>query len=253
MTVTRRGYALMGLWVLMIGAAWLPAAAQTAADSGALAAPAATGLTWKQMIQYGGWLMYVLSVLSVMTVALVIYFSVVLRMRHVAPSFWHRDIVEKIRAGAIDDARHACEFRNCPLSAIVLSAINYLREVPDADATMLQDIVEGEGSRQAEVIQGQVQYLMDIGAIAPMVGLLGTVFGMLQAFGSVALDIAKAQPIVLAAGVSQALITTAYGLIIGIPAMAFYAFFRRRASRLVAQLETATSEVLALLVRQRSA
>jgi len=85
-----------------------------------------------------------------------------------------------------------------------------------------------------------------------MVGLLGTVFGMLRAFSAVALDIAKARPMVLAGGVSQALVTTAFGLIVGIPAMVFYAYFRRRASNLVSHLEAASTDVLTALLSKRS-
>jgi biopolymer transport protein ExbB len=137
---------------------------------------------------------------------------------------------------------------------VAISAIDYARDVPGTDPVLLKDVVEGEGTRQAEVIQGQTQFLLDIAAIAPMVGLLGTVFGMLRAFSSVALDLASAKPVNLAAGVSQALITTAFGLIIGIPAMAFYAYFRRRAARLVSRLELAGADVLTALLsaaRQR--
>ena len=133
-----------------------------------------------------------------------------------------------------------------------MTAMTYLDEVGDVDPGVLKDVIEGEGARQAEEIQGQTQYLMDIAAIAPMIGLLGTVFGMLQAFSSVALDIAKAKPVLLAAGVSKALVTTAFGLIVGIPAMLFYAYFRRRSSKMVSVLELASMDVLTKLVSKRS-
>jgi len=90
--------------------------------------------------------------------------------------------------------------------------------------------------------------LQDIAVISPMVGLLGTVFGMLRAFSSVALNEAAAKPVVLAQGVSQALITTAFGLIVGIPAMMFYAYFRRKAAKQVSHLESAAAEVLTALL-----
>jgi biopolymer transport protein ExbB len=115
---------------------------------------------------------------------------------------------------------------------------------------MLKEMIEDEGSRQAIAVQGQSQYLMDVAVIAPMVGLLGTVFGMIKAFNVVSLDLAKAKPMLLAAGVAEALITTAAGLIIGIPAMAFYAYFRGRSTRLVSRLESVSTEVLTLLLRK---
>lgn len=209
-------------------------------------------MDWKEIIQNGGKLMYVLAALSVLTVAFVVYFLGVLRVAQVAPKPLHRELVEKIRSGLMEDARRACEYKTCPLSSVALSAINYVTDVPEAKAMLVQDVVEGEGARQAESIQGQTQYLLDIAAVAPMVGLLGTVFGMLRAFSSVALDLASAKPVNLAAGVSQALVTTAFGLIVGILAMIFYAYFRRRAGKMVSYLEIASADVLtSLLSKER--
>ena len=132
-----------------------------------------------------------------------------------------------------------------------MTAIESRRNTEEIDPGLLKDIIEGEGGRQATLIQNQIQYLQDIAVIAPMIGLLGTVLGMLTAFNAVALDIAKAKPMVLAAGVSQALITTAAGLIVGIPAMMAYAFFRGRSSKLISGLETASADLLTVLARKK--
>lgn len=238
---------LAGMWGAFAGdavyAQSVPGAADPVED-----VTSAPSMTWKEIVNNGGKLMYVLGAMSVLTVAFVVYFFAVLRVAQVAPRPLHRELVEKIGAGAFDAARRACEYRACPLSAVALSAIDYVRDVPQADPMLVKDVVEGEGGRQAENIQGQTQYLLDIAAVSPMVGLLGTVFGMLRAFSSVALDIASAKPVNLAAGVSQALITTAFGLIIGIPAMVFYAYFRRRAAKIVSQLEVASTDVLSALM-----
>ncbi|MCX7590284.1 MAG: MotA/TolQ/ExbB proton channel family protein [Kiritimatiellae bacterium] len=212
-------------------------------------APVREGISWEWVMRSGGWLMYVLGALSVVTVAFIIYFFLVVRESQVAPAVLRRDLREKIEAGLLDDARRICDYRPCALSALALTAMDYLRAVPEADAALLKDVVEGEGARQAEALQGQIQYLLDIGVIAPMVGLLGTVVGMLKAFSAVALDIARAKPIVLAAGVSQALVTTVAGLCISIPAMLFYAYFRRRVSNLISQLEMAGVDILTALLR----
>ncbi|NQT94509.1 MAG: MotA/TolQ/ExbB proton channel family protein [Lentisphaerae bacterium] len=220
-----------------------------------LAAPEAgveATMPWKDIVQNGGWLMVVLAAISVLMLAMVIYFLAVLRTSQIAPRRLYVEVMEKIRDGKPEDARRACENRPSQLSAVCLTAMDHIKDVPKTDAMLLKDIVEGEGARQAEAIQGQTQYLMDIAAVAPMIGLLGTVFGMLRAFSSVALDIAKAKPVVLAAGVSQALVTTAFGLMVGIPAMLFYAFFRRRASKLISHLEALSADVLTALLSQES-
>jgi len=205
-------------------------------------------MSWEEIVESGGVLMYVLAGVSVLTLTLVLYFAVVIRNGQVAPRPLYRELIEKIRAGALDDARRACEYRPCPLSHVAVAAMDHVRKIPNPDPMMLRDVVEGEGGRQAESIQGQTQYLLDIAVVSPMIGLLGTVFGMLHAFSAVALDIAQAKPIVLAEGVSKALITTAFGLIVGIPAMVFYAFFRRKASKVVSHLESKSADLLTALL-----
>lgn len=209
------------------------------------------GITLRQVLSSGGWLMYVLFLMSVLTVSLIIYFSVILRRSQIVPTELRRELSAKTKSGAFDEARRICEVEPCPLSAVTLAALDFIRSAPGADPAMVKDVVEAEGGRQADALHGQIQYLMDIAAIAPMVGLLGTVFGMLRAFSGVALNIANAKPVVLASGVSQALITTAFGLMIGIPAMAFYAGFRRRAGRLLGELETASLEIMTTLLINR--
>jgi len=245
-TAARRArWALGGLVALAIGsAAGAAAAAEQSLPGGKM--------TWGEMMDYGGWLMYVLGAMSFAALALVLYLLAVLRASQVVPPVLRRELIDKLKAGSDEDARRAAEFRSCALSSVVLAVMDYLREIPDADPMMLKDVAQGEGVRQADAIQGQAEYLLDIATIAPMVGLLGTVTGMVTAFGAVAHDIASAKPVVLAAGVSQALITTVAGLIIGIPSMMFYAYFRRKASKLISYLESASTDVLAVMISKRS-
>jgi len=97
---------------------------------------------------------------------------------------------------------------------------------------------EAEGARIAEKLMSQVEWLADIAAIAPLVGLLGTVLGMFTAFSGIASDVsAGSKPMVLAQGVSQAIVTTIFGLVIAIPCLVMYAFFRRRAQRRIGEIE----------------
>ena len=98
---------------------------------------------------------------------------------------------------------------------------------------------EAEGARIAERAYMAVDWLADIAAIAPLVGLLGTVLGMFQAFGGIASDLAaNARPVVLAQGVSQAIVTTMFGLVVSIPCLVFHAMLRRRAAKRISGLET---------------
>jgi biopolymer transport protein ExbB len=231
-----------------------------ASCAAAMAAPAAAEkvnevgqtMTLRDIVSKGGLLVYVLGIMSVVGVALVIYFFVILRRTQVVPPALRDDVLDKIEAGQLSDARTACGYSPCAFSEIVVAAIDHVDSVEKVDATLLKDVIEGEGTRQATAIQSQIQYLLDIGVIAPMVGLLGTVFGMVHAFGVVALDLAKAKPMILAAGVAEALVNTAGGLIVGIPAMMFYAYFRGRTSKLVSDLEMASMSVFTALVQRKS-
>ena len=95
-----------------------------------------------------------------------------------------------------------------------------------------------EGGRIADAMMASVDWLADIAAIAPLVGLLGTVLGMFQAFGGIASDVsAGAKPVVLAQGVSQAIVTTIFGLVVAIPSLVAHAYFRRRAQKRIAEIE----------------
>ena len=99
---------------------------------------------------------------------------------------------------------------------------------------------ELEGSHVADRLLSAADWLADIAAIAPLIGLLGTVLGMFQAFGGIATDVsAGAKPVVLAQGVSQAIVTTIFGLVVAIPSLVAYAFFRRRAQKRIAEIESA--------------
>lgn len=97
-----------------------------------------------------------------------------------------------------------------------------------------------EGGRIAARMMAAVDWLADIAAISPLVGLLGTVLGMFRAFGGIASDVAAgAKPVVLAQGVSQAIVTTIFGLVVAIPCLAAHAVFRRRAQKRIAEIEEA--------------
>jgi biopolymer transport protein ExbB len=112
-------------------------------------------------------------------------------------------------------------------------------------------VAEAEGSRQAGLLSSRISYLADIGSIAPMVGLLGTVLGMIESFMQISGgDVQGVRHMELSKGVSEALITTAAGLMIGIPALVFYSIFRGRVQKYIAELEAASTHLMALLHTQ---
>jgi len=247
----RRACAVFALLLIWAVAGWA-VAQEPAGPAPSIDEPVVQKLSPTQIVETGGWLMYVLALMSVLALAFVLFFFFALRLGQVAPPALKTELVGKLKSGSLDEARTLCGFRPSPLSSITRAAIDYAQSVKKAEPGLLKDVVEAEGGRQSAVLQGRTQYLLDVAVIAPMVGLLGTVFGMFQAFNTVAHDLAKANPMILAEGVSKALITTAAGLMVGIPSMMFYAYFRGRASRLVAELESAATEVLTSLTGEQS-
>lgn len=233
-----------GLWKTAPG--WLLAA--TAARAGTDAAgPAAEMLTTAEILRMGGWLMYALAGLSVLGLALIVYYAMVLRARNVAPAAQALRLRELLKEKRGRDARELCAQQPTALAAVAAAGLDFLRENPAAKPGILKEVMESEGARQAGRMQNMIHYLLDLSAVAPMVGLLGTVIGMLRAFNSVAFDLAKARPMELAGGVGQALITTIAGLIVAIPAMMAYSWFRGRVIKLTGLLEGAGTDLLAIL------
>ncbi|MBQ9694729.1 MAG: MotA/TolQ/ExbB proton channel family protein [Kiritimatiellae bacterium] len=207
----------------------------------------ATAMTLLEAWNYGGWLMWVLLGMSVIGATFCLYFLATLREGAVVPRRLRRDLPAYLLQEDVTEARRLCEDSPSPLAAVMIATLDAVRNAPCASAELISKVAESEGARQSDMIQGQTQWLLEIATIAPMVGLLGTVIGMLSAFGAVASDVAAAKPTLLAEGVSQAIITTIFGLFVAIPAMMMYAFFRRRAAKIVATLESTCAEMVAVL------
>ena len=198
-----------------------------------------TGITLAQAWNYGGPLMWVLAGLSVIAGAIVLYLLFAQRRGALAPRTLVSDVFSKLQAGDHGEARRLCDRRPCAFSSLVLAALDSVRTTPAGQRPSVSQAVETAGAHAAERLQAPVDWLADIAAIAPLVGLLGTVLGMFQAFGGIAGDLAaNARPVVLAQGVSQAIVTTVFGLVISIPCLAFHAMLRRRTAKRIAGLET---------------
>src|ERR1041385_3348887 len=136
------------------------------------------------------------------------------------------------------------------IARVVQKILDFTTKNPNADLAQVREIAETEGTRVASSLNNRVTYLADIGMIAPLLGLLGTVLGIIRSFGALSADLGTARYVLLSKGISEALVNTCAGLAIGIPAMIFYAFFRGKAQKIISELEAATTHVLALLSLQ---
>ena len=198
-----------------------------------------TAITLRQAWQYGGPLMWVLAGLSVLALAKILVLLVAQRRGALAPRALVSDVFSRLQAKDYGETRRLCDRRPCAFAPLVLAALDAVRGTPAGVKPPVAQAVETAGSHVAERLQASVDWLADLAAIAPLVGLLGTVLGMFQAFGGIANDLAaNARPVVLAQGVSQAIVTTVFGLVVAIPCLLAYAFLRRRTARRIAGLES---------------
>ncbi|HEX4085690.1 MAG TPA: MotA/TolQ/ExbB proton channel family protein [Chthoniobacteraceae bacterium] len=213
------------------------------------ALPAASTTTLWDLVSSGGWAVIPLGVLSVITVMLVLTYLVTLRRGAVVSAHFMNtaDVLLKKRDyhGLLAISSRHSEI----VARIVQRTLDFATRNPNADYSIVREIAETEGATQAASLQHRILYLADIGMLAPMIGLLGTVVGIIRSFGVLAShQTAEAsRNALLAGGVSEALIATAGGLILGITSMAFYAFFRGRVQRLISDLEIASTHILGLL------
>ncbi len=136
------------------------------------------------------------------------------------------------------------------IARVVQQVLDFTTKNPNAEFEQIREIAQTEGTRVASNLNNRVTYLADIGMIAPLLGLLGTVIGIIRSFAALGSDVGTQRYMQLSHGISEALFNTAAGLAIGIPAMIFYAFFRGRSQRLISELESAVTHILALLSLQ---
>lgn len=200
-----------------------------------------------QIAVSGGYVMIPLAALSIITVMLVLVYLVTLRRGAVATSRYMQTAEALIRKKDYLGLLAVSNRHNEAVARIVQRTLDFLTKNPRATLAEAREIAQAEGTRLAGALNQQITYLADIGTIAPMLGLFGTVLGMIKSFTAVASDIATSRPMLLAHGVSEALVATAAGLLVGIPAMAAYSFFRGRVQARISDLEAATTQLIALL------
>ena len=183
-----------------------------------------------ELIKHGGAIGYVIIALSVAMIALIIEHLLSIRRGALMPRGLAEEVHRLISQGQFKQADQECKQRPSFL-AYVLSA--GLVEVQLGYAAV-EKSMEDAATQQAARLFRKIEFLSVIGTIAPMLGLLGTVWGMILAFMEFS---AKANPQVseLAPGIYHALVTTLQGLSVAIPAIAAYSFFRNRVDELVAQ------------------
>jgi biopolymer transport protein ExbB len=202
---------------------------------------------WK-LILSGGWAMIILAGMSVVTMMMVLMNLFTLRRSAIlTPHYMNTaDVLLKKRdyLGLLAISSRHSE----AVARVVQRTLDFATKNPSASFDVIREIAESEGSGQAATLQHRPTYLADIGMLSPMVGLLGTVWGIIRSFGVLGSgQVAQSRDVLLAAGVSEALVATGTGLIVGIVAFFFYAVFRNKVQSLISDLETASAHIVGLL------
>jgi biopolymer transport protein ExbB len=215
----------------------------TAMAADAPVASAAKSMTLWDTWVAGGWCMPPIGLCSVFGVALIIEMFIVLRKSVMMPADYLMAVKTSIKSGDIQGAKNLGALKKGFLVNVIKAGL----EKSGQDLQIIQDAMTMVGVKEATSLQQRIGYLSSIGTISPMLGLLGTVFGMIASFNVIAFEAGLGKPTLLAKGVAEALITTAFGLIVGIPVMAFYFYFRNRANEMTTEIEIESSEVALLL------
>jgi biopolymer transport protein ExbB len=220
---------------------------ERAADNNKSSAEGADGNLW-ELLQKGGWAMIPLAGLSVLAGMLVVGFALTIRRGTIASRQYMGTVEVLIRKKDYLGVLAVSNRHNEALARVVQRALDFATKNPGVPFDSLKEVAEAEGSAKASALQHRVAYLADIGILAPMVGLFGTVIGIIHSFAAIGKGNASlSRDILLASGVSEALIATAAGLVLAVISASFYALFRNRVQSLISELEGASSHIMGLL------
>ena len=192
--------------------------------------PPTDAMTLRQLLRAGGTIGLVILALSMAMVALIVEHMLTIRRKALMPAGLADSVGSLLSAGRFTEADQLCHERPSFLGAVLAEG---LAEAP-LGYQAVEKSMEDASAEQAARLFRKIEYLSVIGTIAPMLGLLGTVWGMIVAFQEFA---TKINPPVseLAPGIYQALVTTLMGLGVAVPALAAFAIFRNRIDELVAE------------------
>lgn len=185
-----------------------------------------------ELIQSGGILIWPLLLCSVLSLAIICERFWSLRKKRIIPGDLVRTVWEWNRRGFLDERHIETIRRGSPLGRILAAGLMNRKR----DREVMKDSIEEVGRHVAHDLERFLNTLGTIASISPLLGLLGTVIGMIKVFAVITAQ-GVGDPSVLAEGISEALITTAVGLTVAIPSLMFYRYFRGRVDELVVTME----------------
>lgn len=174
--------------------------------------------------------------LSVLALMFFLWFLVTINNRTMVPSGLIDEVMKLVLRGEYERASDACRVSR---GVFVADVAQRCLENPTQQHAIMLDMIDIEGRRKADILWNRVSYLADISNVAPMLGLLGTVLGMIKVFSELKFTSGSISAQLLAGGVGEAMSTTMFGLSVGIFATVLYAVVKSRATRTLADAEQA--------------
>ncbi len=199
-----------------------------------------------EIIVAGGWLMVPIILCSIVALAIIGERFWSLRQERVAPTHLVQQIWQWRKGGQLNQERMRALRTGSPLGRVLAAGLlnmSHSREV-------MKESLEETGRQVVLELERYLNTLGTIAAVAPMLGLLGTVFGMIKVFTAIG-HVGVGNPTVLADGISVALITTAAGLTVAIPSLMFYRYFRGKVDTLVLKMEEEALKLVEVLHGER--
>jgi len=254
------GWVFVGLLVAAIlpavdrAAAQGPGAADLAAVEAASAdgkvtpvaaeAPIPTRNLWS-IVRGGGLLMIPIGICSLILLAVIFERIIGLRRGRVIPKPFVTRFMQQIREGELDreQALELCTENGSPVANVLAGAVRKWGR----PAVEVEQAVIDAGERTTNGLRRYLRVFNGVATVTPLLGLLGTVVGMIVAFNAIATADAMGRPELLATGISQALLTTAAGLTVAIPALILYMYFVSRVDRLIIDIDALGQELVNLI------
>jgi biopolymer transport protein ExbB len=199
------------------------------------------------IFEKGGFLMYPIFICSL--IAITIFFERMFYLKSIktkSKRFVLR-VKNLVKKGSIELAISACRKSPTPISQIMLAGLMKFGRGRDE----MKEAIEDSANQEIPVLEGSLSTLSTIGNITPLLGLLGTVFGMVKAFNVIAV-MGVGKPEALAGGISEALLTTAFGLSIAIPTIVVYNYLSHRVDKLIRDMEINCVDLIDLLTYQET-
>ena len=199
-----------------------------------------------ELISSGGWLMVPIILCSVISVAIIIERLWTLKKDNVAPADLVVDIEHLLEQHQITEDRLEELEHSSYLGRILVAGLCVSNQTP----AEIRRSIEEAGRHVVHELEKYLNALGTIAAITPLLGLLGTVIGMIKVFAAIT-AVGVGNPQILAGGISEALITTAAGLSVGIPSLMFHRYFKGKINELTVDMEQHALRLLNLMERSR--